>query len=90
MAGARHGMCELMHGMVGERHGHGMVMARARRAVCESALRRAIGAHDLDLLIAFLHGWRFLIYFVADLLRDIITASCHKSFISHIVIFAFL
>jgi len=23
-AGARHGMCELTHGMVGERHGRGM------------------------------------------------------------------
>jgi hypothetical protein len=28
MAEARHGMCELTrHGMAGERHGHGMVLA---------------------------------------------------------------
>ena len=27
MAGARHGMCELTHGMAGERHGHGVLCA---------------------------------------------------------------
>jgi len=26
-AGARHGMCELTHGMAGEWHGHGMLFA---------------------------------------------------------------
>ena len=37
-AGARHGMCELTHGMAGERHGKGMGVAGARHAMCESAL----------------------------------------------------
>jgi len=30
-------MCELTHGMAGERHGHGMGTAWARHAMCESA-----------------------------------------------------
>jgi hypothetical protein len=34
-AGARHGMCELTHGMAGERHGRGMGAACARHAMCE-------------------------------------------------------
>jgi len=37
--GARHGMCELTHGMAGERHGNGMGAAWARHAMCESAFR---------------------------------------------------
>ena len=37
-AGARHGMCELTHGMARERHGNGMGTAWARHAMCESAL----------------------------------------------------
>jgi hypothetical protein len=36
--GARRGMCELTHGMVGERHGCGMGTEWARHAMCESAL----------------------------------------------------
>jgi hypothetical protein len=31
------GMCELTHGMAGERHGNGMGAALARHAMCESA-----------------------------------------------------
>ena len=30
-------MCELTHGMAGERHGNGMGAAWARHAMCESA-----------------------------------------------------
>jgi len=33
-------MCELTHGMAGERHGNGMGAAWARHAMCESALRK--------------------------------------------------
>ena len=36
-AGARHGMCELTHGMAGERHGNGMGAAWEWHAMCESA-----------------------------------------------------
>jgi hypothetical protein len=39
MAGARHGMCELTHGMAGEQHGNGMGTAWARHVMCESALK---------------------------------------------------
>jgi hypothetical protein len=49
-------------------------------------VRSAVGVSDLDLLIASLNRWRFLIHFMSDHLRDIITASCHKSFISHVVV----
>jgi hypothetical protein len=31
-------MCEITHGMAGERHGNGMGAAWARHAMCESAL----------------------------------------------------
>jgi hypothetical protein len=51
---------------------------------------RAMGATGLDFLTAFLHRWQFLIHFLADHPRDVIMASCHKSFISHVVVFAFL
>jgi len=47
-AGARHGMCELTHGMAGERCGNGMGSAWARHAMCESAFRVC------DLTIKFL------------------------------------
>ena len=36
-AEARHGMCELTHGMAGERHGKGMGAAWQQHAMCESA-----------------------------------------------------
>jgi len=41
MAGARHGMWELTHGVAGERHGKGMGAAWAQHAMCESALTLA-------------------------------------------------
>jgi len=34
---ARHGMCELTHGMVEERHGKSIGLAWKRHAICESA-----------------------------------------------------
>jgi hypothetical protein len=37
-AGARHGMCELTHGMAGERHGHSIGAAWTQHAMCESGL----------------------------------------------------
>jgi hypothetical protein len=38
MAGARHDMCELtLHGMAGERHGHGMDTAWTRHGMYELA-----------------------------------------------------
>ena len=35
---ARYGMCELTHGMTGERHGNGKDAAGARHTIYESAL----------------------------------------------------
>ena len=42
MAWARHGMCELTHGMAVERHGNGMGAAWERHAMSESALIRPL------------------------------------------------
>jgi hypothetical protein len=38
-------MCELTHGMAGERHGNGMGATWARHAMCESTCN-AIQAHE--------------------------------------------
>ena len=43
-------MCELTHGMAGERHGNGMGAAWSRNAMCESALNMLLRTLSVLLL----------------------------------------
>ena len=48
--GARHGMCELTHGMAGERHGHGMLCVNRPQDVGKSQ-QTGVGSTDTDWMI---------------------------------------
>ena len=45
MAGARHGMCELTHGMAGERHGHGILVYVGIDLKCVATKSFSEGVH---------------------------------------------